>query len=288
MEQERLEQTLIRKYLLRYLNEKDQENLEQRLLTDEQFLEEVSIAQSELVDEYVSDGLSAADRQNFEKHFLSTPRRFQKLQMARSLDRYLEERAGSLPALTTTAPHFPLPTRQSLTIIVSLAAVVALLIGGYVVSEIIKRRNSNDKIIEAQKRRAALESELADLNHPTSNSPQGNLAVLPLTLKPILVREAGEIRNVDVSQSRSLIALQLELPADTYQSYQASLQTNDDVELAAINELKAMTLNNGKVVMVRLPAWLIEPGDYQIRLRGVLSAGQQEDVGLFPFRITKK
>ncbi|HXI24478.1 MAG TPA: hypothetical protein VNG71_11495 [Pyrinomonadaceae bacterium] len=287
MEQQRLEQALIRKYLLKDLDENGQENLEQRLLTDEEFLEEVSIAQSELVDEYLSDSLSAAERQNFEKHFLSTPRRLQKLQMARSLDRYLEERAGPLSTSATTAPHFPIPTRRNLTIVLSLAAVVALLMGGYVVTEVIKRRISNDKIIEAQKRRAALESELADLNHSTNGSPQGNLAVLPLTLKPILVREAGEIRNVDVFQSRSLIVLQLELTADTYESYQASLQTNDDVELAAVYDLKTMTLSNGKLLMLKLPAWLIEPGDYQVRLRGVLS-GQQEDVGLFPFRITRK
>lgn len=287
MEQERVQQSLIRKYLLRDLDEKDQEKIEQRLLTDEEFIEEVSIAQSELIDEYVANALSAAERQIFEKHFPSTPRRLQELQIARALDRHLEEHARQ-QALPASVPHLPIHSQRNVRIILSLAAVAALFLVGYVVSEVMKRRTSNDKVIEAQKRRVILESELADLNHPATSSPRSNLAVLPLTLKPILVREAGEIRDVAVPGGPSLVALQLELPADSYPGYRASLQTNDDVELATVNDLKAMTLNNSKVVILKLPTWLVEPGDYQVRLRGVLTPGQQEDVGLYPFRITRK
>jgi hypothetical protein len=289
MEQHRVEQTLIRKYLLGDLDEREQENLEQHLLTDEEFIEEVSITQTELVDEYVSDSLSVAERQSFEKHFLSTPRRFQKLQIARALDRHLEDRARQVSALPIRAPHVPILLRPPrVKIVLAVGAVIALLIGGYVVSEVIKHRSSNNKVTEEQKQRVILKTELANLNHPTTNSAQPGLAVIPLNLKPILVREAGENRSVAVPQSPSLIGLQLELPADTYQSYRASLQTNDDVELAIIDDLKATAQNDGKVVNLRLPTWLIGSGDYQIKLRGVLKSGQPEDIGRYPFQITRK
>lgn len=289
MEQRLVEQTLVKKYLLGDLDVAEQERIEQRLLTDKEFIEEVSITRTELVDEYVSGNLSARERQSFEKHFLSTPKRFQKLQIARALDRHLENRTRHIAAMATGTPRVPsLHHTRQVRVILSFAAGVALLVAGYVVWEAIKHKGSNDRLIEAQKQRVILENELVKLNHQTTNSAQATLAMLPLTLKPILVREAGENRSVAIPQSPSLIELQLELPTDKYQSYRASLQTDEDVELATVDDLKTKALNNGKVVILRLPTWLIGPGGYQIKLRGILMTGQQEDVGLYPFQITSK
>jgi hypothetical protein len=289
MEQRLVQQTLVKKYLLGDLDEGEQERIELRLLTDKEFIEEVSITQTDLVDEYVSGNLSARERQSFEKHFLSTPKRFQKLRIARALDRHLETHTRSIAATAIRTPRVPIlhPSRR-VKVLLSLAAGVVLLIAGHVVREAITHKRSNDRVIEAQKQRVILEKELVKLNHQTTNSAPAALAMLPLTLKPILVREVGENRSVAIPQSPSLIELQLELPTDEYQSYQASLQTNEDVELAAVDGLKAKTLDNGKVVILRLPAWLVGPGGYQIKLRGVLMTGQHEDVGLYPFQITSK
>ncbi|MBD0327525.1 MAG: hypothetical protein ICV68_13900, partial [Pyrinomonadaceae bacterium] len=50
-----------------------------RLLTEDEFFDELLLGEEELTVDYVNDELTAADRLKFEQHFLSTPERQQKL-----------------------------------------------------------------------------------------------------------------------------------------------------------------------------------------------------------------
>src|SRR3989442_7997894 len=79
----------IKKYLLGQLAGEDLAEIEQRILTDEEFYEEVQIMEDELVDEYVNSELSADERRLFEKNFLADPESRNKLRLGRALDRHL-------------------------------------------------------------------------------------------------------------------------------------------------------------------------------------------------------
>src|SRR5213080_474062 len=108
----------IKKYLLGQLAGADLAEIERRLLTDEEFYEEVQIMENELVDEYVNSELSADERRLFEKNFLADPESRNKLRLGRALDRHLsaqplrlDSKSSERPLLPLTASLFSSPLR---------------------------------------------------------------------------------------------------------------------------------------------------------------------------------
>src|SRR5207244_11393703 len=79
----------IKKYLLGQLAGEDLAEIEQRVLADDEFYEEVQIMEDELVDEYVNAELSPDERRLFEKNFLADPESRNKLRLGRALARPL-------------------------------------------------------------------------------------------------------------------------------------------------------------------------------------------------------
>jgi methionine-rich copper-binding protein CopC len=78
----------IRQYLLGHLSEEIHQQLEERLLIEDSFLEELLVAEEELIDDYIKGDLSDDDRLSFEKHFLSTSERHENLRFAMALSQY--------------------------------------------------------------------------------------------------------------------------------------------------------------------------------------------------------
>ena len=85
----------IRQYLLGALSEERQQEVEQRLLTEDDLYEELEVAEDELADEYVAGELSPAERERFEHYFLSVPERAQQLSFARALHQYASKKTDS-------------------------------------------------------------------------------------------------------------------------------------------------------------------------------------------------
>src|SRR4030095_8255919 len=105
--------SIIRRYLLGDLAEEQCEDLEERLLTDDETFQELLLVEDELVNDYVSGELPSVDREKFRNHFLCTPDRRQKLEFAGALRRYVSE---------TTAVQLSAKTRQPRAWTKSLAA----------------------------------------------------------------------------------------------------------------------------------------------------------------------
>lgn len=108
----------IREYLLGNLSEEDQRLVDERLLTESGFLDEVLAGEDDLIDDYVCDDLSQENRSGFEQHFLCAPERQQKLKFAIALNRYAakaerrdefeapEDRTEDLPTPLTWGERF--------------------------------------------------------------------------------------------------------------------------------------------------------------------------------------
>ena len=84
------QQHSVKHYLLKQLTVAEQQDVELRLLSDDGFAAEVEIAEDELIDEYLDQELSQAERVHFEQNFLITPERHSKLISAQAFKRYLE------------------------------------------------------------------------------------------------------------------------------------------------------------------------------------------------------
>lgn len=74
----------IRDYLLGAVPSERREQIEQRILANDEFHLEVEIAEEELFDDYVRENLSASERRLFETNFLASPHRRQRLRFARA------------------------------------------------------------------------------------------------------------------------------------------------------------------------------------------------------------
>ena len=63
------------------------------MLTDDDLAEELSLVEEELIEDYARNALNAADREQFEKYFLTTPKRRQKLMLVRGFRKYASDAA---------------------------------------------------------------------------------------------------------------------------------------------------------------------------------------------------
>lgn len=94
------EQDTSRLYLLGKLTGDDAEEFERRLFTEEELVEELLAAEEELIDDFLTGDLSTDDTAMFEKNFLVTAERRQKLRLGRAVRTY----AKPSPALKKPIP----------------------------------------------------------------------------------------------------------------------------------------------------------------------------------------
>ena len=83
----------VKRYLLNQLSDAERQELELRLLTDDDFAAEIELAEDELIDEYVANELSKDERRRFHEHFLTNPERESKLQSSQAVKRYFDRKS---------------------------------------------------------------------------------------------------------------------------------------------------------------------------------------------------
>lgn len=99
-------QNRIRRYLLGELSDGDRETIEQEILINEDLFEEILIVEEELADEYVAGTLNQDEHADFERHFLATSERQQKVRFAQALNRYVTTKANREPIAGPVSPAF--------------------------------------------------------------------------------------------------------------------------------------------------------------------------------------
>jgi hypothetical protein len=268
------EQKTIRRYLLGELAEEKQRQLEESLLTNSELFEEILMAEDELVDEYTAGLLDERERERFEKHFLATPERLQKLRFARAFKKHIASaRARESPAATADDPQTAswkqwlpafLHTRNP---ILSYSLATALLLLPMAALWLILHSYGGPEV--------------------TTNGGPSPSNFFPITLTPGAVRDAGEMKRIAIPASADGAQLRLELASDAYQSYRATLQTDEGREIFTGDNLKAEATGGGKVVVLSFPSRLLTNGDYQVKLRGITTGGTPEDIGNYYFRVVK-
>ena len=98
----------LRQYLLGLLLPEEQRQLEERLLLDNDLVERLLVVEQEMIDEYACGHVPAEEREPFSLHFLSTPARRKKVQIARALQKYVvtEQAALEPQRAQTKKPSF--------------------------------------------------------------------------------------------------------------------------------------------------------------------------------------
>ena len=94
----------LRRWLLGLLSEQDSHSLEERLITDAEFYEELNIVEDELIDDYLAGGLTVSERKAFESYFMNSPERQEQFRIANALRVYIEDSKLDVSD-TAKAPH---------------------------------------------------------------------------------------------------------------------------------------------------------------------------------------
>lgn len=97
----------IRRYLLGESSPSESEQIEERLFTDDEFVELLLLCEDELIDDYARGLLPANERELFEKNFSFSPNRLEKLLLAQAAVRYA---AMSRERTTESLNSDPQPT----------------------------------------------------------------------------------------------------------------------------------------------------------------------------------
>jgi hypothetical protein len=104
MNSENFEENSIRRYLLGELSEDEQTRVEDAAFDDANLLSLVESVENDLIDEYARGELSAVEKQNFERMFLTSIERKKKIEFARTLIQ-IEEKNPAFVKIETSAPE---------------------------------------------------------------------------------------------------------------------------------------------------------------------------------------
>ena len=265
------EQKQTRLYLLGNLPPKDLAELEVRLLADKGFHEELLVAEDELIDEYLADRLPGAERESFESHFLITPERQQKLSFSRAFREYVKlnavayqqettklERRTSLAGKLWSVKSSLLPWVHNGNRLLAISLGAALVVAA---SWMVFRNRPSETPVQRQSQN-----------------------ILKFALISGSTRGEGAMQKVLIPPGVDSVQLEIELTRNEYKSYSAELLTPENNILTTREAIRPDVTNGHGVVYFNLPAQILKPGDYQVRLDGISDSGK-EQVNIYRFRV---
>ena len=309
-------------YLLGELSEAEQLRLENQYVSDDDCFDRLLATQDTLIDDYVRNRLSGSDREKFEKYFLITPARREKVEFARALRQVMAEKRDVVEAeiakeqaVTAAQPEprkrifswqsllrFILSPRPAFSF-----ALVLLLAGSWLFvqnfglrahleqiererltlqQQVTHQREQSQQLQEQLQRemnqRAALEQELAKSSHAQP-------VMLSFVLTPGLLRGTEAEKRLVIPPGATQVQLQLDLETEAeYKSYRAILRTVSGDEVWSQGMLKARPSDVGKAIFLILPATVLAEDDYILKLSGLNPAGGFDELSSYPFSVRKR
>jgi CHAT domain-containing protein len=160
----------LRSFILGDVNKKERQIIEERLMTETAYFEELAMLEEELVQDYVNQKLSAAESKKFEQHFLVTKENRQKVKFAKAMNKIADEQ----------------PTEKKQNFFSSLIAFfmspipafgAILIIGGIIGFFAWKNYNNQSEIAillnKAQKNERPLDSRISDFDYAPNVKSEG-------------------------------------------------------------------------------------------------------------------
>lgn len=261
------EERLVR-YLLGQASQEEQAEIEERYLTDPDFLHEVQAVERDLIDRYVHGEIR--DPQ-FETHFLASPARRQKLEFARALQHSL----AHAPAADQKSParwNLRLPALLYVT-----AAIVILAGGSFLMMNRQDPGPTNTVIRTPEPVQPVAPQP----------SPATPIQVATFVLTSTLTRNSDETPRLTI-ESASQVNLELYSEPTDYSRFRALLRTTEGEEVVAKDRLQLQSTASGKAVILSFPASRLISRDYIVKLYGVASSNEAEEIASYYFRVEKK
>ncbi len=256
-------------FLLGTLDGDYKTQFEERILTEPGVYEELLILEEELIDQYLAGDLSALEQQQFENHFLITAERQKNLRFGKLLREYAISQTDLTEREEFLTPVNQKPLDQSFALLRtpvrrwSALAVLAAIVG---CAGIILVRGL------VNKREACVVQ-------------QTNSHVVTVTLLPGSAgTEGSSTQRVIVPPKGTKVKLELELTNPTFRNYKSEL-FRENKSLQVADELTIEAKGEHRVVPFTVTGEMLSPGDYQVKLSGVLDSGADEFIDNYSFRV---
>jgi hypothetical protein len=292
----RYDDTTLRRYVLGAATEDESLAIEHEYFDRADVLDRVSAVEEDLIDDYLSARLAAADRDRFERHYMATPRHRTRVAVARALRSAAPQastarRRLSWPSWTATfgAMRTWTPIGQA-----ALAAALLLLVAGAAwrfgpasrvtpVAPVAGTMPAPVSTARTSDPPAAPQGAEPPATGATSAPPVAP-TVVALSLSPISVRAAGDTATLTIPAGTDIVALRLEGDApDRSLKARAVVRTVGGSEQwrgPATSDRDSQTTARIEIPAERLPA-----DDYIVELFGTDRAGRESERYRYFFRV---
>ncbi|HEU0251916.1 MAG TPA: hypothetical protein VFR12_02715 [Pyrinomonadaceae bacterium] len=274
MNEEPITDALLREFLLGKLDEAERERIESLFLTDTQAKERMLAAEQDLIEDYLEGNLTKEDKERFVSHYAQTDEQLRKLRITKSIKDWAVTEAKAPPVVAPPVSMWARLLQRPVFVLPVAAAIVLVVVLGLIWVNM--RTEQQDHL--------ALEQQLAQLNSPASlrETPQ---QMMSLDLSPVTVRSVEAQTGIKRSADVQLVELRLPwILRERYPAYRAELQRPYGAARVTIPNLQAE--NEGGYIRIRLPAGMLEYGQYQLELSGVAADGTPGLTERFTFIVT--
>lgn len=262
MKRTRIKDEYLRQYVLGTNDPESQQHFEERLLSDQNLLEQLSIVEDQVVCDYLAGSLSEVEKEKFENRFLTSTDGKQELQFFRAIRHHAKNRppAFERKPLPRSWKRFLPAFLRGETPWLRLSFATAILILVFVGLLAFFRKPFNE------------------------HGPVFTTALVPGQIRVIGGRK---MNVVEVPPATEVINLQLAIGEVSAGSFQASMFTDTGEEVFTKDGLQAESLPDGKFVSLRIPSHILKAGDYRLRLKASVPGDGVEEVASYSFRVTK-
>ena len=276
MPAEQVDETLLVKYLLGDLPEDRQAEVEDRAFADREFLDALEATEADLIDAWVRGELSPSERRAFERRFLTSPQRRNKVEFARALAKVTSEsQPAEAPRKTFWRWPFGMQWSPALQWAAGLAFLFCVAATTWFAIENAAMRS----------RMSVLEARLDQEHHRSTAAAPG---VASLVLLPGLSRSETRVPQLSLDPAVQIVRIEVKLePRDDYPRFRAELRTGRGDEVLTFANLPRRETADGYAVLVEAPVSVLPPGQYELELKGI-KGNSAEDIGFYYFNIDQR
>lgn len=278
----------LRQYLLGVLPEMECDEIEQKLLTDDDFVRTVELVEDEIVDDYLDGALSKQDKRLAETHFFQAPEHRSKLHFARLLRSHLSTKQPTQPVRSRTVPipgPFVWAASTAIVCLLMLSTGEMLYIAKLrrdLESEIARNRNTEGNIL------AKLDQQLSRSNQlqeevrllKIANNAEQSVSHASSVLLTLLPLSRGDEHLQQVTCGVKTKSVEVHIPLlDAIQNgdvnnrmtstvdYQIALLDTNDKEIWTVNQLRPNGSSRVFQLVFTIPCHLLPAGDYSVAVK---------------------
>lgn len=268
------ENTKLKQYLVGALSESENEELDVRIISDESFAAEMSLAEHELSEDYLEGMLSSEEKAQFESNFLVTAERRAMMREISLLKEFAKKKSRAVkldePLAKPSAGVVGFLALYFRPLMAGAAVLIAVFALGLVWNAYFRDT------------RSPLEREYADLNKRDLNDLVQLENYSTINLSSATFRDTASTPKQSADRLTETVLFRLALPANTVEGslYIAKIRRVGTPEFA-IDNVRAYRNAHGHEIRMLVPKAVLQKGQYQISLEA-----KNDGAALTPYAFT--